>query len=184
MSQPERIPLVRGFPSLLPFMLLMAACPGGRSVALAEVPNQAAGEGASATLQEVVVTAQKRSEDLQKTPVSVTAISGSEAAELNIQNFQDLAGFVPSLEVTPQPSGAANLTIRGLGQSSDRVNQDVKTGLYINDMYVAKQEGNFLSFYDVESLQVLKGPQGTLFGKNTTGGAILLTSVLPSNDNR
>ena len=167
----------------MPLLLLIAACASGGSVALAQVSNEAGSEVANVTLQEVVVTAQKRSEDLQKTPVSVTAISGSEAAQLNILGFQDLAGFVPSLEVTPQPNGAADLAIRGLGQTSDRVNQDVKTGLYINDMYVAKQEGNFLSFYDVESLQVLKGPQGTLFGKNTTGGAILLTSVLPSNNN-
>src|SRR6266478_7194314 len=159
MNQAERILLKRASESVMPLLLLIAASASGGSVALAQVSNEAGSEVANATLQEVVVTAQKRSEDLQKTPVSVTAISGSEAAQLNILGFQDLAGFVPSLEVTPQPNGAANLTIHGLGQSSDRVNQDVKTGLYINDMYVSKQEGNFLSFYDVESLQVLKGPQ-------------------------
>ena len=130
-------------------------------------------------LSEVVVTARRRDEDLQSTPVSVTALSGSAAQELNLQTFQDLRGIVPNLEVLPLNSGGANLTIRGVGQGSTQVNVDVKTGLYVDEMYVARQEGNSLYFYDVDSLQVLKGPQGTLFGKNTTAGAFVLNSVRP-----
>lgn len=175
--------LPAGLTRIVILLALMAACLSISHVALAQQSPRATSEESSSTLEEVVVTARKRSEDLQSTPVSVTAISAAQAEQENIRDFQGLAGFVPSLQVTPQPGGGADLTIRGLGQAEDRVNQDVKTGLYINDMYVAKQEGNYLSFFDVDSLQILKGPQGTLFGKNTTGGAILLSTVLPSNDN-
>jgi len=175
-----RVRLPAGLTRVVTLLALMAAYLGISHVALAQQSPQAARD---APLEEVVVTARKRSEDLQSTPVSVTAISATQAEQENIRDFQGLAGFVPDLQVTPQPGGGADLTIRGLGQAEDRVNQDVKTGLYINDMYVAKQEGNYLSFFDVDTLQILKGPQGTLFGKNTTGGAILLATVLPSNDN-
>jgi iron complex outermembrane receptor protein len=132
-------------------------------------------------LTEVVVTARKRAENLQIAPVSETAISGAEAEGLNVRNFQDLRGLVSNLEVTPQANGGAALTIRGVGQTSDQVNADAKTGFYVNEMYVGRQEGNSLYFYDVNSLQVLKGPQGTLFGKNTTGGAVLLSTALPTD---
>ncbi|HTI66648.1 MAG TPA: TonB-dependent receptor [Caulobacteraceae bacterium] len=131
---------------------------------------------------EVVVTARRRAEDLQSVPVSVTAMSGAAIDQLNIRNFQDLRGTIPNLEVLPLATGGANLTIRGIGQGSSQVNVDAKTGFYMDEMYVARQEGNQLYFYDVDSVQVLKGPQGTLFGKNTTAGAFLLTSVRPSAD--
>ena len=135
----------------------------------------------SVGLQEVVVTARRRAENLQVTPVSETAISGAAAEQLNVRSYHDLRGLVSDLEVTPQANGGAALTIRGVGQTNDQVNADPKTGFYVNEMYVGRQEGNSLYFYDVDSLQVLKGPQGTLFGKNTTGGAILLTTALPTN---
>src|ERR1700722_12947644 len=103
----------------------MAACLSTSDVALAQQSPQATSGASTETLQEVVVTARKRSEDLQSTPVSVTAISATEAEQENIRDFQGLAGFVPDLQVTPQPGGGADLTIRGLGQAEDRVNQDV-----------------------------------------------------------
>jgi iron complex outermembrane receptor protein len=131
---------------------------------------------------EVVVTARRRSEDLQSVPVSVTALSGAAIDQLNIRNFQDLRGAVPNLEVQPLATGGANLTIRGIGQTSSQVNTDAKTGFYMDEVYIARQEGNQLYFYDVDSVQVLKGPQGTLFGKNTTAGAFLVTSARPSAD--
>ena len=146
-----------------------------------EVDTPTANTG-SVGLTEVVVTARRRAENLQTTPVSETAISGAAAEQLNVRDFQNLRGLVPDLEVTPQANGGAALTIRGIGQTNDQVNADAKTGFYVNEMYVARQEGNSLYFYDVNSLQVLKGPQGTLFGKNTTGGAILLTNASPGPD--
>ncbi len=132
--------------------------------------------------QAIVVTARRRDEFLQSTPVSVSVLSGDDVANRNLRDFQDLRGVVSNLEVLPLASGGASITIRGIGQTSNQVNVDAKSGLYVNDMYVARQEGNELYFYDIGSLQVLKGPQGTLFGKNTTGGAMLLTTQLPGYD--
>ena len=142
----------------------------------------------SGALQEVVVTARKRSEDLQKTPVSVSVVSGALAQEMNVGQFQDLRGLVTNLEVLPQSElstagKSVNLTIRGIGQVSVQANVDNKVGLYIDDMYIARSDGNQLGFYDIDSTQVLKGPQGTLFGKNTTAGAILVTTKRPAFDN-
>jgi iron complex outermembrane receptor protein len=172
--------------TLVPALLFSTAF-ASAAFAQAATTSATASPGASAdaaettSLEEVVVTARKRSEDLQKTPVSETVISGATAEQMNVRNFQDLRGLIPNLEVTPQSGGAANLTIRGIGQISDQVNADTKTGFYVNDMYVSRQEGNALYFYDVDSLQVLNGPQGTLFGKNTTGGALLLTTARPDS---
>ncbi len=168
------------------FAVAQARSPGGAATVTAtkeprSVDTPTANTG-STGLAEVVVTARKRAENLQRTPVSETAISGAEAEQLNVRDFQNLRGLVPDLEVTPQANGGAALTIRGVGQTNDQVNADAKTGYYVNEVYVARQEGNSLYFYDVNSLQVLKGPQGTLFGKNTTGGAILLTNAQPGPD--
>lgn len=141
-----------------------------------------AADADSSTLEEVIVTARKRVENLQATPVSVTALSGETVKDLNLRNFQDLRGVVPNLELVPMATGGVSMAIRGIGTNSSQVNVDAKAGFYVDEMYVARQEGNQLSFYDVASVQVLKGPQGTLFGKNTTAGAFLLTTVRPSAD--
>jgi iron complex outermembrane receptor protein len=133
-------------------------------------------------IQEITVTARRRLENLQTTPVSATVLSSANLVQQNIRNFQDLRGAVSNLELQPLPSGGASFTVRGIGQISNQVNVDAKTGFYVNDMYVGRQEGNDLYFYDVASLQVLKGPQGTLFGKNTTAGAVLLTTQAPTQD--
>jgi iron complex outermembrane receptor protein len=165
--------------------LLLAAAiaaAGGSQDVRAEAESAPDASTGAVGLEEVVVTARKRAENLQETPVSVTAISGSEVQQLNLRNFQDLRGLVPNLEVLPLATGGASMTIRGIGQTSSQVNVDAKAGFYVDDMYVARQEGNQLYFYDVDSLQVLKGPQGTLFGKNTTAGAVLLATARPSAD--
>ncbi|HEX7781743.1 MAG TPA: TonB-dependent receptor [Sphingobium sp.] len=129
---------------------------------------------------EITVTARRRVENLHTTPVSATVLTVDNLAQQNVRNFQDLRGAVSNLELQPLASGGASFTVRGIGQVSNQVNVDAKAGFYVNDMYVGRQEGNDLYFYDVASLQVLKGPQGTLFGKNTTAGAVLLTTQTPT----
>jgi iron complex outermembrane recepter protein len=135
-------------------------------------------------LEEIVVTARKRSEDIQKTPVSITALSADQIAQENIRDISNLRGLVPNLEITPESNygrAANSLTIRGIGQTSLVANVDPGVGFYMNDLYIARPEGQLLGFYDLASVQVLKGPQGTLFGKNTIGGAILLDTQLPKD---
>lgn len=131
---------------------------------------------------EVTVTARKRTEKLLTTPVSATVLSAANLDQQNIRNFQDLRGAVSNLEVLPQLSGGTAFTVRGIGQLSNQVNADTKTGFYVDEMYVGRQEGNSLYMYDIANLQVLKGPQGTLFGKNTTAGAVILTTQRPTGD--
>lgn len=130
---------------------------------------------------EITVTARKRVENLLTTPVSATVLSGANLDQQNIRNFQDLRGAVSNLEVQPLLSGGTSFTIRGIGQPFNQVNSDTKAGFYVDEMYVSRLEGNDLYFYDIASLQVLKGPQGTLFGKNTTAGAVLLNTQRPTD---
>ena len=157
--------------------------------AFAQTADQPGAAPTGGGLEEIVVTARKRSEDIQTTPVSITALSADTISELSIRNFQDLRGFVPNLNITPmtggignQVPGAVNLTIRGIGQGSNQVNVDPGVGLYINDLYVARADGNEYGLFDLDSTQILKGPQGTLFGKNTLGGAVLVTTKTPILD--
>jgi iron complex outermembrane receptor protein len=125
---------------------------GALSAHAAPAKNETATAAAAAAsppstgLEEVVVTARRRAEDLQTTPVSVTAFSGDLVNQLNVRTFQDLRFAVPNLEVGTLASGAASMTIRGIGQTSTQVNVDAKAGFYIDEMYVARQEGNQLYF--------------------------------------
>ena len=137
---------------------------------------------AASGIDEIVVTARRRVENLQTTPVSATVLSDADLTQQNIRNFQDLRGAVSNLELVPLLSGGTSFTIRGIGQTFNQVNSDTKAGFYVDEMYVSRLEGNDLYFYDIASLQVLKGPQGTLFGKNTTAGAVLLTTQRPTDE--
>ena len=153
---------------------------GGADIAqAAEADAPAAADDSG---DQIIVTARKRAENLMTTPVSATVLSGGDLNQQNVRNFQDLRGAVSNLELQPLASGGASFTVRGIGQTSNQVNTDAKAGFYVNEMYVGRQEGNDLYFYDVDSLQVLKGPQGTLFGKNTTAGAIVLTNRRPAEE--
>jgi iron complex outermembrane receptor protein len=141
--------------------------------------DQAADQGG--TLSQVVVTARKREENLQAVPVSAAVLNGGQIQQENLFNFQDLRGAVPDIQVTPLSGGVGtNIAIRGVGQGSFQANADPKTGLYLDEMYIARPEGNSLGFFDVSTFQVLYGPQGTLFGRNTTGGAVIVTTNRPT----
>lgn len=166
---------------------LVLALPAAAQVAPSPTPTPAPASapgdaGAAADeIGEITVTARRREERLLTTPVSATVLSGDNLAQQNVRSFQDLRGAVSNLELVPLLSGGTSFTIRGVGQTFNQVNSDTKAGFYVDEMYVSRQEGNDLYFYDIASLQVLKGPQGTLFGKNTTAGAVLLTTQRPTD---
>ena len=125
-------------------------------------------------LEEVVVTARRRSESLQDVPIAVTALSGDELTLRGAADITELAQSVPS--VTLEPSRATNTTltafIRGVGQQDPLAGFEQGVGLYLDDVYLARPQGNVIDIYDVERIEVLRGPQGTLYGRNTVGGAI------------
>ncbi len=126
------------------------------------------------TLEEIVVTAQKREQNLQEVPVSVTAFGGVQLEQTGVQTIADLERVTPN--ATLRPSRATNTTltayIRGIGQNDPLWGFEPGVGLYIDDIYFARPQGAMLDVYDIERIEVLRGPQGSLYGKNTIGGAI------------
>jgi iron complex outermembrane receptor protein len=154
-------------------------------------PSQAAetSDESATALSEVVVTAEKRETNLQKTPIAITAMSGEQLETRRIQSLADLVtGGVPGLRVTPFASRPFSLilNIRGVGVMID-TNQparDPGVGVYIDGVYLGRPQGLNAGLMDVQSFEVLKGPQGTLFGRNTEGGALNIITRKPSGVGR
>lgn len=152
---------------------------------LGGMPEAASAQDSTAhldRLDEIVVTARRRAEDLQQTPVSVLAFSSEDLEARSVTNLRDLQGFVPNLTLAAQQNvgeGAGNIFIRGIGQEDFIAGSEPGVGLYIDGVYVATTRGTIFDLNDVERVEVLRGPQGTLFGKNSTGGAIQVVSVKP-----
>jgi len=147
------------------------------------VRAQDAGHGAS-TLDAVKVTARKREETLQDVPVAVTAFTPEVLDRFNISDLGDIGAQVPNLTIYAARGSTSTITayIRGIGQSDPLWGVDPGVGVYIDDVYVARPQGALLDVVDVERIEVLRGPQGTLYGKNTIGGAIkYITRGLPQD---
>jgi iron complex outermembrane receptor protein len=159
-----------------------AVMSGGARNALA-----AEGQGASeadTVLGEVVVTARRRAESLQDTPVAVTALSADALEAMQITGTTDLDKVVPNLQfhsygTLTGNNSAAQVFIRGIGQTDATPAVDPGVGLYIDDVYMGRSVGGAMEMRDIANTQVLRGPQGTLFGRNTIGGAVLLTTNGP-----
>ncbi|MEZ5502470.1 MAG: TonB-dependent receptor [Halioglobus sp.] len=130
-------------------------------------------------LEEVIVTARKREEALQDTPVAVSAFSAEALEVAGIANTRDLQESVPGLIFSEMGNKAPSIFIRGVGQKEATAVLDPGVGVYINSIYIARTDSQLLDVVDPSSIQVLRGPQGTLFGKNNTGGALLVTTQLP-----
>ncbi len=162
------------------YIALSAAIAGvlyGGAVLAAEAPD-------SSGLQEIIVTAQRVQTDLQKTPVSITAFSAENLQERRITSLLDLTAFTPNLQVSARSGSASQggYAIRGMGVNSAVPSASPSVGIYIDDAYFPSQVGSLLSLFDVAQVEVLRGPQGTLFGRNTIAGAIQYTTVKPSTD--
>ncbi|WP_035515553.1 TonB-dependent receptor [Pseudohaliea rubra] len=144
------------------------------SSALAFPGLAAVAQERSLTVEEVVVTARRREESLQDVPIAVTALTGQELALRGFSDISELAQSVPS--VTLEPTRATNTTltafIRGVGQQDPLAGFEQGVALYLDDVYLARPQGAMLDLYDVERVEVLRGPQGTLYGRNAVGGAI------------
>jgi len=139
-------------------------------------------------LEEVVVTARRREENAQKVPIALTTISAAALQDNNIATLQDVQQLVPSMTVTTGNVGqrdTANVAIRGQGYGS--IAGQAAVAMYLNEVPIPTDQNGLLAggpglFFDLEDVQVLKGPQGTLFGRNTMGGAVLLETARPTND--
>ena len=135
---------------------------------------------AAAMLEEVVVTARRREESLQDLPLSVSAITADAMRAQGIYDIMDISDHVPNVNFTNTGRrGVTAIFIRGIGNDSPGHLQPVGAGTYIDGHYLPNTVGNMLNTVDIERIEILRGPQGTLFGKNTTGGAINIVSAKP-----
>ena len=164
----------RGSRNLLIAVAVAAALPA---------PVLAQGPGVVA-LEEIVVTARKREERLQDVPASVSAFSEGTLERIGAADSTGLQGIVPNLNIVQGrgSSNATNIYIRGVGQPDALQTFDPAIGFYVDDVYYSRIRGTQLDLFDIERIEVLRGPQGTLYGKNTIGGALKVITRRPSQD--
>ena len=177
--------------ALLATTSLATAAPAiGQTAPPTDSSQDAASAGATG-LETIIVTARKRSEDAQTVPISITALNQSDLDQLHVQTIQDLGSVAPSVDVEPSTfrQDTLNVTIRGQrnfdssGQGGNPgLSFDTASAVYVDGVYYARAVGLGGSLFDMSSVDILKGPQGTLVGRNTTGGAVLLETNAPTAD--
>ena len=141
----------------------------------------------AAGLEEVVVTAERREANLQETPVTLTALSGEQVSDLGITTTQDIAKTVPNLQLLPLTASPSTFQIGlrgGVEQTGGLIVSEPVVGLYIDDVYRGRLQGSNVQLLDVKRIEVLRGPQGTLYGRNTFSGAIKIVTRTPSADSQ
>src|SRR5258707_4167801 len=135
-------------------------------------------------LEAIVVTAERRAEDIQTVPISIQAFTGKLLEELGVKSSSDIAQFTSNVEIA-LPSGTGNqplISIRGIGLNDYDTNNAGPNGVYLDEVYLSSPSAQTFATFDLQGVEVLKGPQGTLYGRNTNGGAINLTTVKPSDE--
>lgn len=158
--------------------------PSVAALTLAALPAaaQTQSEAATASVDDVIVTAQRRAESSQKVGLALTVISGETLDDRNIQTVNDLENTVPSLEVDSQLGGGQpQFRIRGVGLTDYAANNTSTVGIYVDEVaypYGVMTQG---LLYDIARIEVLRGPQGTLYGRNTTGGAVSVITKAPTD---
>ena len=159
---------------------LFAASMLASSGALAQTPQPA--PASDDAIPDIVVTAQRRSESQQSVPIAISAFSADTLSQRGIATPLQLINYVPNLFGSNNTGlGSANAYyIRGLGNTETIASFDPPVGTYIDDIYMSRQNGNNFAFFDIDRIEVLRGPQGTLFGRNTTGGAINVVLKRPA----
>lgn len=158
-----------------------------RSIALLACTLTAAAQAPADTLEEVIVTAQRSAGNLYRVPISVAVLSDASVQAMGARDLSVLASTVPnvSFDSIVTQSGASTATsiyIRGIGQSDFLQTTDPGVGLFVDGVYVARSVGSLLDVADIERIEVLRGPQGTLFGRNTVGGAINVITRAPKDE--
>lgn len=153
------------------------------SISLSVLSVQAQGQGKT-RLEEITVTAEKREASLQETPISIAAFNEAALESLGIEEAGDIAEFVPNLSIRKQPSSDDNFgfAIRGVAAGETALFTEPTVGLYIDGVYVGRQTGSAFELNELERIEVLRGPQGALYGRNTIGGAINLLTKKPSGE--
>ncbi|KKC24172.1 TonB-dependent receptor [Sphingomonas sp. SRS2] len=159
----------------------LAAALSSAASAQADIAAQATTAVSAAEVAEIVVTAQKRSESLQKVPLAITAITASELERSGIRDLQGVAATVPGLNLGEQ-LGVAKITLRGIGLESLQPGAEGSIAFHVDGIFISRSVAALASFYDIQQVEVLRGPQGTLYGRNATGGSINITTRGPTEE--
>ena len=159
------------------------AAAGTSSAAWAQVgapPSQ----GQASAIEEIVVTARRREENLQTTPVAITAVTSATLEARGVQSLVEISRIAPNMQIqdTPGSTGSAGVAIRGIAYGDNVIGQDSPVGIYIDGIPSNRVSTAVMDLVEPDRVEVLRGPQGTLFGRNTTAGAILITSHTPSDE--
>lgn len=154
---------------------MVLSAPGAHAQS-SEQPSEQSSEG----LEEIVVTAQRVSEPLQEVPAAVTAISSSDLQKSGVMRMTDMTSRVPNLQVS-RNQGVTNYSMRGIGNTFLNLGGDASVAVHQNGIYVARPRAQVTAFFDIERIEVLRGPQGTLYGRNATGGSINVVTREPGD---
>jgi iron complex outermembrane recepter protein len=155
------------------------ACP---LLALAQSPPEGGTDAAAEPIEEITVTAQRREQRLQDVPMAVTGLSQDQLESRRIRNIGDLDALAPGLQISKTISNTtiSQISIRGITQINPAIYWDPAVGIYVDGVYIGKAQGSIFDVVDLERVEVLRGPQGTLYGRNTLAGAINLVTRAPS----
>ncbi|PRC91863.1 TonB-dependent receptor [Solimicrobium silvestre] len=145
-------------------------------------PAPAASAPEDASIAVITITAQNRSQQMQEVPISLQVITNDQITKLAANNLSDLNGYIPGLVVNGSQPTQPGYSIRGIGTGDFGIGTDSPVGIYVDGVYTGKTGGALMNFNDVERVEVLKGPQGTLFGRNSAAGAISVVTKGPSNE--
>jgi iron complex outermembrane recepter protein len=165
------------------WLLLLATQPVELAVA-ADAPLENNTPGQPVALDEIVVTSQRVEQKIQDVPIAVTALSGDEMLRKGVTNIANLQMSVPNFNVSASPvggDGGAQIFVRGVGQLDYTATQEPDVPIYVDGVYVARPVGAVFDFVDVDRVEVLRGPQGTLFGRNALGGAVQIVTQAPTD---
>jgi len=162
----------------------LAALLGGEAGAQEPAAQGAAATGQVAGIEEVIVSARRRDESIQDTPIAMTSIASSQLEGVAALTIGSLQGAAPNVVITMGPTGssAANISIRGIAFADIEKSFDPSVGVYVDGVYIGTSTGQLLDFFDMESIEVLRGPQGTLFGRNTIAGVINVRRTRPTGE--
>jgi len=165
--------------------IALAASMGVYTLTPAVFAQTTGGAGEVMVIEEIIVTAQRREENIQDVPAAVTALGSLQLETRQIQDINDIANSVPNtiIQTGGGTSSAARVWIRGVGDDESRGAVDPAVGIYVDGVYLGRNVGALVDLIDTERVEVLRGPQGTLYGRNTNGGAIKLISVAPQQEN-
>jgi len=161
-------------------MVLAMALSTSQAFAQEETDEEKDAKDKDSLYKTITITAQKRESDIQKTPISVTAMSGEVMSQIGIETMEDFQFFSPGITITNDSMAIVN--IRGIGTSAFGVATDPSSTIYIDGIYQPRPTTGYQDMFDVERLELLRGPQGVLFGRNSAGGTLNIISKAPTDD--